>query len=328
MNITLTHTIKANENAKVLHMIILHDGRIASCSSDKTIKIFSLLTYLCEITIPAHDDEIWYIAELPSYNIVSCSDDSSIKVWSITKNNYTLVHSIPNAHVGYITQILPISENRMVSCGHDETIKIWSSVPPFALVKLLKEKNESESRQNTLYELKDKNLLLTCSVFGNGLTVYNLKTYCKETVIKAKAFDRNSIVKYEHYILLGGYSTLTIIDSETYKIYKEKDCWKYGDVFCFLPTTKSLVIFAAGEGKLLLLNLNEDSSLNYKEKEAHDDAINCLLRINDDEFASCSNDGTIKFWKGIASLKTDHELFLEEEERNKDNIFLIDGFFN
>ena len=129
-------------------MIILHDGRIASCSSDKTIKIFSLLTYLCEITIPAHDDEIWYIAELPSYNIVSCSDDSSIKVWSITKNNYTLVHSIPNAHVGYITQILPISENRMVSCGHDETIKIWSSVPPFALVKLLKEKNESESDSN------------------------------------------------------------------------------------------------------------------------------------------------------------------------------------
>ena len=328
MNITLTHTIKAHENAKVYHMIFLHDGRIASCSSDKTIKIFSLLTYLCEITIPAHDDEIWYIAELPTFNIVSCSDDSSIKVWSITKDNFTLVHCIPNAHVGYITQILPISENRMVSCGHDETIKIWSSVSPFALVKLLKEEDENESRQNTLYEIKEKNLLLTCSVFGKGLTVYNLKTYCKETVIAARAFDRNSIVKYSHYILLGGYSTLTIIDSETYKIYTEEDCWKYGDVFCFLPVKNSLVLFAAGEGKLLLLNIEENSSLKYREKVAHDDAINCLLRINEDEFASCSNDGTIKFWKGISSLKTNEELFIEEEKRNKNNIFVIDGFFN
>lgn len=328
MNITLTHTIKAHENAKVYHMIFLHDGRIASCSSDKTIKIFSLLTYLCEITIPAHDDEIWYIAELPTFNIVSCSDDSSIKVWSITKDNFTLVHCIPNAHVGYITQVLPISENRMVSCGHDETIKIWSSVSPFALVKLLKEEDENESRQNTLYEIKEKNLLLTCSVFGKGLTVYNLKTYCKETVIAARAFDRNSIVKYSHYILLGGYNTLTIIDSETYKIYTEEDCWKYGDVFCFLPVKNSLVIFAAGEGKLLLLNIEENSSLKYREKVAHDDAINCLLRINEDEFASCSNDGTIKFWKGILSLKTNEELFIEEQERNNNNIFLIDGFFN
>ena len=309
MNFTPVRTINAHKGI-IYHIIYLKDGRLASCSSDKTIKVFNLRDYNCAITLPAHDSEIWYIAQLPDLKIVSCSDDSSIKVWMISRYSYRLVHSILNAHEGYITQILPISGNRMVSCAYDETIKIWNSLPPYNLVKLLKDaSDENESRQNTLYELKQKNMLLSCSVFGKGLTFYNLKTYCVETIISVCCCDRNAILEYDNKLFLGSYSSLSIINLDNLSVMELMDSEpdfsyslckaKLGDVICFLPIKKNVVMCCAGMGNVFLFDYKEKKRVKTKRKLT-EEAIYRILKIDNDRFITCSN--KIQFWMGKENL--------------------------
>ena len=60
-------------------LLRLKDGRVASCSDDKTIKIFEPSNdYHCDQVIKRHNDSITSICQLDDGTIVSCSYDRTI----------------------------------------------------------------------------------------------------------------------------------------------------------------------------------------------------------------------------------------------------------
>ena len=68
------------DNCDYVHsLILLNDNRIASCSRDKTIRIYNPCNeYHCDKVLHRHSDWIYSICQLEDGTIVSCSKDKSM----------------------------------------------------------------------------------------------------------------------------------------------------------------------------------------------------------------------------------------------------------
>ncbi|OCK82990.1 WD40 repeat-like protein [Lepidopterella palustris CBS 459.81] len=102
------------------------DGRrIASCSSDATIKIWDSKTGKLEHTLEGHLAGISTIAWSPDSTILaSGSDDKSIRLWDVTTGQ---PHPVPLlGHHNYIYSIaFSPKGNMLVSGSYDEAVFLW-----------------------------------------------------------------------------------------------------------------------------------------------------------------------------------------------------------
>ena len=157
-NINNNTTIREHSNS-VNSLLLLLDGRLASCSSDLTIKIYNIKNnYHCDMTINTkHSNSILYISQIDNNKIISCSKDKSIKIWSITQSSYQCDCTIKDAHEHWIFKIIVLTNNRIASCSFDETIKIWNSNHPYKLIKILKRHINAVT---SIIQLKDKEILV------------------------------------------------------------------------------------------------------------------------------------------------------------------------
>ena len=77
-----------DHTSSVFSLLLLKDKRIASCSRDKTIRIFDPSNdYKCTQVIERHTKSITSICELDDGTIVSCSWDKSIMIGDYTIRN-------------------------------------------------------------------------------------------------------------------------------------------------------------------------------------------------------------------------------------------------
>ena len=101
-------------------LLLLNDGRIVSCSNDKTIKVWNIYDISndnqCDIVISdPHNDNINSLCLLAHGNIVSCSEDKSIKIWKINKDTYECLLQINNAHNDSINKVVTLIDNQFAS---------------------------------------------------------------------------------------------------------------------------------------------------------------------------------------------------------------------
>lgn len=108
-----------NHTKGVNSLLLLKDNRIASCSSDKTIRIFNpSKNYTCDEILERHRDNVISLCQLDDGTIISASKDRSIKIGN---------SSISSAHEYSIYKVITLPNNRIASCSLDNAIKIWKS---------------------------------------------------------------------------------------------------------------------------------------------------------------------------------------------------------
>ena len=107
INIEQVKTIREHAHC-VYSLLHLKDGRVASCSEDKTIRIYDPSNdYHCDQVIKRHSEGIISICQLDDGTIVSGSYQT------IMIGDYT----INNAHEYWILKVITLPNNRIASCS-------------------------------------------------------------------------------------------------------------------------------------------------------------------------------------------------------------------
>ena len=287
IKILTTHSNKVNS------LLLLHDGRIASCSADETIAIYNAKTFEVEQIINENDSESFtYIFEDSNRNILS-SSDTSIKIYALNTNNHYINYGIiRNAHEDKIKKVISIPSNRIVSCSDDGSYAVWDNKPPFTIIKRIR------AHSDWISSIIFYNDYLISAAMGDDPTVkfWTINNYQLSSVItKVYCCYINALKEIDNdKLIVGEENGIKIICMKTFQIELSIHESKLGFVSSFQIIKDSIIICGCENGKLCKLNI----SIKKIEiiNTPHRKDINSILSISDNSIATCSDDCSIIIW--------------------------------
>ena len=158
-------TIKEH-NGVVVNMIELSTGYLASCSEDKTIKIYDvgLKTYKVIQTLKDHTGWVSKIIELNNKQLVSCSKDKTLIFYNKDKDGIKYKKDFSITTNGWNGPVIQTKDNEICYYeSNEDTICFYDFI-----------KKKTVTAFNSLLMLT-KELLLICRY--NKITVMNVYTY-------------------------------------------------------------------------------------------------------------------------------------------------------
>lgn len=221
---------------KVTCIIQLNDGRLASCSKDQTIKIYSSDNYELETSIQEDEgNQIQSIAEINN-GIILSNTGKKLKLWKIdTKKPYCMFSIKP--HLQDISKMLKLKSNNISTCSQDGTIKIWNfNVLPNEPLAILGKNSPSVEFENENFVIMSKFISITELDDGRivsadsykEIAFWNLLSCRKEHSIQnIDCCSPNNLAHFKNKILfVGGKKNITLVRIDTYQI---------DSVICFNP---------------------------------------------------------------------------------------------
>ena len=114
-----THVLDGH-TAEVNSLTQLRDGRIASVSDDRTIRIWSLEGGEPRI-LQGHTAAVLSLIELGDGRIASASFDQTIRIWSLEGGEPRVLQG----HTDPVRSLIQLGDGRIASASYDRTIRIW-----------------------------------------------------------------------------------------------------------------------------------------------------------------------------------------------------------
>ena len=278
----------------VFCLCLLKDGRVASCSEDRTIKIFNLQDCQCDLTLKGHKEAILYVSQLDNGCLVSSSLDGEIKVWGTKKGGFSCVKTI-KGHSDWVFKVSQLSGNSIGSCSADKTIKIWDD-GSYQCLKTLEAQDEVIK---SFIEVKKRKLIVSCG--DMNIYFWSSETYKCEKVIcnYSQCCWSNSLIDInEDKIVVGG-KGVSVIELETFELVRCIKGKKLEDIRSVIILDDGSILCGCKTGISDGSFINIDA-ITYKilsfDIGAHKTRVTDLIGIKGNKLISCSEDGIIKIW--------------------------------
>ena len=283
--ITLMTTLKYHFGS-INCLILLKNGNFATCSNDKTIKIFNSITFELEETIK-EVKKISYIYQLKNEDLISLNYDT-FNFYSINNNKYLLNYTIYD-----------IKLEKVLEASNDELICLSHNLDAIIFYKL-----NSNKKYEKYFELKEDFNIAGIIILNNEEIAYSTNL---ENIIFYNYIDKYKIKEIENLIgvlykidnnLLVINNNINFIDLKTHNIYKS--CF-FNDLFCTVmlqTNNKNIIITGEPKGNLQIWEYNNNNfKLITHIINAHKGWIPYIIQLNNGYIITCSlNDTFIKVW--------------------------------
>ena len=283
--ITLMATLKYHFGS-INCLILLKNGNFATCSNDKTIKIFNSITFELEETIK-EVKKISYIYQLKNEDLISLNYDT-FNFYSINNNKYLLNYTIYD-----------IKLEKVLEASNDELICLSHNLDAIIFYKL-----NSNKKYEKYFELKEDFNIAGIIILNNEEIAYSTNL---ENIIFYNYIDKYKIKEIENLIgvlykidnnLLVINNNINFIDLKTHNIYKS--CF-FNDLFCTVmlqTNNKNIIITGEPKGNLQIWEYNNNNfKLITHIINAHKGWIPYIIQLNNGYIITCSlNDTFIKIW--------------------------------
>ena len=287
---------------KIVSMIELSNGAIATGSYDKKIKIWNIESLNCIKTI---DEEgyIFCLLEFEPNKLLSGTNKNTIQLYNLNSDgNYNIPEFSFKGHELWVNCLIKCSDDFFASGSNDAEIKIWDYKNK-KLYKILKGHNDCILAMILLKDKKicsgsaDLSLRIWDWELGICLFSFNghekwIKCLCqldKEDVIISGADD----MKIKIWKKIG--NNENNINNE-WTVIKEYIGHRHSiRTLCKINEDT----FASGsfDGSIKIWNLNENDFI--QSLEGHKSYVISIIKIKNGDLVSCSNDHTIKIWRII-----------------------------
>ena len=175
---------------------------LASCSNDKTIKIFNIKNNNYEVLqiLNNHNSYICKIIELNNKKLVSCSGDSSIIVYSFNNNKYIQEYQINTNDLCWC--VIQTKDNEICYYIKGHSIYFYDLINKILINKI---ENISSGRGINFMNMITKDLLIITG--NNQISIINVNKYNIVRIINVSDSSHINVscILNENTILTGDY---------------------------------------------------------------------------------------------------------------------------
>ena len=283
---------------KIVSMVELSNGFIATGSYDNKIKIWNLETLQCIKTI-LEEGNIFCLLEMEPNYLLSGTNKNTIQLYNLNSpENYDLIFSF-KGHELWVNCLVKCSEYYFASGSNDAEIKIWD----YKNKTLYRTLKGHEDCILAMIILKNKKICsgsadLTLRIWDWGLGVCEfcfaghnkwIKCLCqldKDDVIISGSDD----MKIKIWKKIGPKNYF----NNEWKVIKEYSEHKHS-VRTLCKINEDTFASGSFDGSIKIWNLNHDEAI--QNLEGHKSYVISVIKIKNGDLVSCSNDHTIKVWR-------------------------------
>ena len=294
-----------NHTDKIYHIDKLNDGRLISCSYDKSLNIYKKDTYDLQLSIKEHSYDILSFTELHDRRIITCSGDKTMKIIKLIGEDKYQIEQTLQGHTNTVDKIIEIKLNILISISRDKTMKIWklNNENKFECFKTINFQN-SESYCNILK--LNENEFVTSSYGDKRIKFWDSNDYSNIATINQDIETfwtwKNMCLLENDLLCIGGDNSkgFYLIKISTHQLIKNiigpKTIFSINK--CLDGLFLCSIIDAKGNNSLVKYKYEGLDLKKVAEKEkAHDKNILSCVELNDGIIASGGEDFLIKLWK-------------------------------
>jgi WD40 repeat protein len=298
-----THSIIEHTD-EVTSFLLLNDGRFATGSRDRSIKIHKISSdcshHETVITIAnSHDHDVINLCQLSNGTLVSCGNDYVIKLWKLTDTSYEHL-AVLKGHEDCVYKVTALTHNRIASTSCDLTLHIWNGVAPYNELTVLRGHTEWVK---TCIQLRNREVLVSCSFPGeHSFKTWDLNTYeCINTIEDADSTNRSALKELDNgLVVTGGFGRICIVDVDAGVKVKEIRHEFFGDweMIMSILDIGGCIMVGCYQGRIAQVDLDKGEVL-FKKENIHKLHVIAMEVINKGQtFATTAfHNNEVKIWK-------------------------------
>ena len=114
-------TIGEHEGA-VWSLAVLSDGRLATGSEDRTVRIWDVESGKQLQVLEGHERAVWSLVVLSDGRLATGSEDRTVRIWDVESGKQL---QVLGGHGGPIFALAVLSDGRLATGSEDRTVRIW-----------------------------------------------------------------------------------------------------------------------------------------------------------------------------------------------------------
>ena len=107
----------------VAALALLRSGKLASCSNDRSLRLWDVGTGVCEAVLAGHTAVVSSVAELLDGRIASGSWDCSVRLWDVS----TRACIAELAHANWVLTLAALPHGGVAAGCYDGSVVLWSA---------------------------------------------------------------------------------------------------------------------------------------------------------------------------------------------------------